>query len=53
VAGSASVANQLLLAWRKGIAKGSLATFADFVPAMIVAEQPEKGSDLAVVESRL
>jgi transposase len=37
------ISNQLLFAWRKAYREGQLAT--GFVPAMIVAEQPEKRSE--------
>ena len=37
------ISNQLLFAWRKEYREGQLAT--GFVPAMIVAEQPEKRSE--------
>ena len=38
------ISNQLLFAWRKAYREGQLGDIGGFVPAMIVAEQPEKGS---------
>jgi transposase len=40
------MSNQLLFAWRKAYREGQLGDIAGFVPAMIVPEQPEKGSGL-------
>src|SRR6202051_2464214 len=37
------ISNQLLFAWRKAYREGQLGDLRRFVPAMIVAEQPEKG----------
>jgi transposase len=37
------ISNQLLFAWRKAYREGQLGDIRGFVPAMIVAEQPEKG----------
>jgi len=36
--------NQLLFAWRKAYRDGRLVDILGFVPAMIVPEQPEKGT---------
>ena len=47
------ISNQLLFAWRKAYREGQLGDIRGFVPAMIVAEQPEKRSELAVVKSRI
>jgi transposase len=38
------ISNQLLFAWRKGYREGRLGDIAGFVPAVIVPEQPEKGT---------
>jgi transposase len=40
------ISNQLLFAWRKAYREGQLGDIPGFVPAMIVPEQPEKGSGL-------
>src|SRR3981189_3788201 len=40
------ISNQLLFAWRKAYREGRLGDIPGFVPAMIVPEQPEKGSGL-------
>jgi transposase len=40
------ISNQLLFAWRKAYREGQLGNIPGFVPAMIVPEQPEKGSGL-------
>ena len=37
--------NQLLFGWRKAYREGQLGDIRGFVPAMIVAEQPEKRSE--------
>ena len=39
------ICNQLLFAWRKAYREGQLGDIRGFVPAMIVAEQPEKRSE--------
>ena len=39
------ISNQLLFAWRKAYREGQLGDTRGFVPAMIVAEQPEKRSE--------
>jgi transposase len=38
------ISNQLLFAWRKAYRAGRLGDIGGFVPAVIVPEQPEKGS---------
>src|SRR5258708_31571414 len=38
------ISNQLLFAWRKAYRDGRLGDIPGFVPAMIVSEQPEKGT---------
>ena len=38
------ISNQLLFAWRKAYREGQLGDIRGFVPAMIVPEQPKKGS---------
>src|SRR5256885_6926112 len=38
------ISNQLLFAWRKAYRMGRLGEINGFVPAMIVPEQPEKGT---------
>lgn len=38
------ISRQLLFAWRKAHREGRLGGVAGFVPAMIVPEQPEKGT---------
>ena len=38
------ISNQLLFAWRKAYREGRLGDIPGFVPAMIVPEQPEKGT---------
>ena len=38
------ISNQLLFAWRKAYRDGRLGDIPGFVPAMIVPEQPEKGT---------
>src|ERR1700692_1732540 len=38
------ISNQLLFSWRKAYREGQLGDIRGFVPAMIVAEQPEKSS---------
>jgi transposase len=38
------ISNQLLFAWRKAYREGRLGDVGGFVPAVIVAEQPEKGA---------
>ena len=38
------ISNQLLFAWRKAYREGRLGAIPGFVPAMIVPEQPEKGT---------
>jgi transposase len=38
------ISNQLLFAWRKAYREGRLGAIPGFVPAMIVREQPEKGT---------
>ena len=38
------ISNELLFAWRKAYREGRLGDIPGFVPAMIVPEQPEKGS---------
>ena len=38
------ISNQLLFAWRKVYREGRLGDISGFVPAVIVPEQPEKGS---------
>ena len=38
------ISNQLLFAWRKAYREGRLGDVAGFVPAVIVAEQPEKSA---------
>ena len=40
------ISNQLLFAWRKAHRKGQFGDIPGFVSAMIVPEQPEKGSGL-------
>jgi transposase len=40
------ISNQLLFAWRKAYRERQLGEIPGFVPAMIVPEQPEKGSGL-------
>ena len=40
------ISNQLLFAWRKAYRKGQFGDIPGFVSAMIVPEQPEKGSGL-------
>ena len=40
------ISNQLLFAWRNAYREGQLGDIPGFVPAMIVPEQPEKGSGL-------
>ena len=40
------ISNQLLFAWRKAYREGRLGDIAGFVPAVIVAEQPEKVTGL-------
>src|SRR5436190_20215010 len=40
-----SRSNQLLFGWRKAYREGQLGDTRGFVPAMIVAEQPEKRSE--------
>jgi transposase len=40
------ISNQLLFAWRKAYREGQLGDIPGFVSAMIVPEQPEKGSGL-------
>ena len=39
------ISNQLLFGWRKAYREGQLGDTRGFVPAMIVAEQPEKRSE--------
>ncbi len=39
------ISNQLLFAWRKAYREGGLGDIPGFVPAMIVPEQPEKGTE--------
>ena len=39
------ISNQLLFAWRKAYREGRLGDIPGFVPAMIVPEQPEKGTE--------
>src|SRR6476659_7088462 len=39
------ISNQLLFAWRKAYREGQRGDIRGFVPAMIVAEQPEKRSE--------
>lgn len=43
------ISNQLLFAWRKACREGRLGggRFCGFVPAKIIAEQPEKGAEAA------
>jgi transposase len=38
------ISNQLLFAWRKTYREGRLGDIAGFVPAVMVPEQPEKGT---------
>ena len=38
------ISNQLLFAWRKAYRAGRLGDSGGFVPAVIVSEQPEKGT---------
>ena len=38
------ISNQLLFAWRKAYREGQLGDIVGFVPAVIVPEQPEKGT---------
>ena len=38
------ISNQLLFAWRKAYREGRLGDIAGFVPAVMVPEQPEKGT---------
>src|SRR3981081_1583510 len=38
------ISNQLVFAWRKAYRDGRLGDIPGFVPAMIVPEQPEKGT---------
>lgn len=38
------ISNQLLFAWRKAYREGRLGDVAGFVPAVIVPDQPEKGT---------
>ena len=38
------ISNQLLFGWRKAYREGGLGDIPGFVPAMIVPEQPEKGT---------
>jgi transposase len=40
------ISNQLLFAWRKAYREGQLGDIPGFVPAMIIPEQPKKGSKL-------
>jgi transposase len=40
------ISNQLLFAWRKAYRKGQFGDIPGFVSAIIVPEQPEKGSGL-------
>ena len=40
------ISNQLLFAWRKAYREGRLGDIPGFVPAMIVPEQPEKGTGM-------
>ena len=42
--GRHGIFNQLLFAWRKAYRDGRLGDIPGFVPAMIVPEQPEKGT---------
>src|SRR3954469_6937678 len=39
------ISNQLLFAWRKAYREGRLGDIPGFVPAMIVPEQREKGTE--------
>src|SRR5882762_3816332 len=39
------ISNQHLFAWRKAYREGRLGDIPGFVPAMIVPEQPEKGTE--------
>src|SRR4029077_15109005 len=41
------ISNQLLFAWRKAYREVWLSDIPGFVPAMIVPEQPEKGTETA------
>ena len=46
------ISNQLLFAWRKANREGRLGDIPGFVPAMIVPEQPEKGTETGLSSNR-